>query len=38
MTWKDMMVIFNQILYDPEYIRVLKEAQMYAMELHISSD
>ena len=38
MTWKDMIVIFNQTLSDPEYIKVLKESHMYAMELHKSSD
>ena len=32
------MVIFSQILSDPEHPRVLKEAQRYATGLHMSSD
>ena len=32
------MVIFSQILSDPEHTRVLKEARRYATALHISSD
>ena len=32
------MVIFSQILSDPEHARVLKEAHRYAMGLHMSSD
>ena len=32
------MVIFSQILSDHEHARVLKEAQRYAMGLHMSSD
>ena len=36
--WKDIMVIFSQTLSDPEHARVLKEAQLYAMGLHMSSD
>ena len=36
--WKDIMVIFSQILSDPEHPRVLKEAQRYATGLHMSSD
>ena len=36
--WKDIMVIFNQTLSDPEHARVLKEAQRYAMGLHMSSN
>ena len=32
------MATFSQILSDPEYARVLKEAQRYATGLHISSD
>ena len=32
------MVIFSQTLSDPEYARVLKEAQRYAMGLHMSSE
>ena len=32
------MIIFSQTLSDPEYTRVLKEAQRYAMGLHMSSD
>ena len=32
------MVIFSQILSDPEHARILKEAQRYAMGLHMSSD
>ena len=32
------MVIFSQTLSDPEHARVLKEAQRYAMGLHMSSD
>ena len=35
---KDIMVIFSQILSDPEYAGVLNETQKYAMGLHISSD
>ena len=31
LTWKDIMVIFNQTLSDPEHARVLKEARRYAM-------
>ena len=38
LTWKDIMVIFSQSLSDPEHARVLKEAQRYAMGLHILSD
>ena len=38
LTWKDIMVIFSQTLSDPEHTRVLKEAQSYAMGLHILSD
>ena len=29
--WKDITVILNQTLSDPEHARVLKEAQSYAM-------
>ena len=36
--WKDIMVIFSQTLSDPEHARVLKEAQRYAMGLHMSSN
>ena len=36
--WKDIMVIFSQTLSDPEHARVLKEAQMYAIGLHMPSD
>ena len=36
--WKDIMVIFNQTLSDPEHARVLKEIQRYAMGLYISSN
>ena len=32
------MVIFSQTLSDPEHARVLKEAQMYAIGLHMPSD
>ena len=32
------MVIFSRTLSDPEHARVLKEAQSYAMGLHMSSD
>ena len=32
------MATFSQILSDPEYARVLKEAQRYAMGLHMSSN
>ena len=32
------MVIFSQILSDPEHARILKEAQRYAMGLHMSCD
>ena len=32
------MVIFSQTLSDPEHTTVLKEAQRYAMRLHMSSD
>ena len=32
------MVIFSQTLSAPEHARVLKEAQRYAMGLHMSSD
>ena len=32
------MVIFSQTLSDPEHARVLKEAQRYAMGLHMSSN
>ena len=35
---KDTMVIFNQSLSDPQYVRVLKEAQKYASGLHMSSN
>ena len=38
LTWKDIMVIFSRTLSDPEHARVLKEAQRYAMGLHMSSD
>ena len=38
LTWKDIMVVFSQILSDPEHARVLNEAQRYAMGLHMSSD
>ena len=38
LTWKDMMVLFSQTLSDPEHARVLKEAQRYAMGLHMSSN
>ena len=37
LTWKNIMVIFSQTLSDPEYARVLKEAQSYGTGLHISS-
>ena len=36
--WKDITVTFSQTLSDPEYARVLKEAQRYAMGLHMSSN
>ena len=36
--WKDIMVICSQTLSDPEHTGVLKEAQRYAMGLHMSSD
>ena len=36
--WRDIMVIFSQTLSDPEHARVLKEAQMYAIGLHMPSD
>ena len=36
--WKDIMVIFNQTLSDPEHTRVLKESWRYATGLHMSSD
>ena len=32
------MVIFSQILFDPEHTSVLKGAQRYAMGLHMSND
>ena len=32
------MVVFSQTLSDPEHARVLKEAQRYAMGLHMSSN
>ena len=32
------MVIFSQTLSDTEHARILKEAQRYAMGLHMSSD
>ena len=38
LTWKDIMVVFSQTLSDPEHARVLKEAQRYAMGLHMSCD
>ena len=38
LTWKDIMVIFSQTLSDPEHTRVLKEAQRYAMGLHMSTN
>ena len=38
LTWKDIMVIFSQTLSAPEHARVLKEAQRYAMGLHMSSN
>ena len=38
LTWKDIMVVFSQTLSDPEHARVLKEAQRYAMGLHMSSN
>ena len=34
--WKDIVVIFSQTLSDPEYARVLKEAQRYVTGLHMS--
>ena len=36
--WKDIVVIFNQSLSDPQYVRVLQEAQKYASGLHMSSN
>ena len=36
LTWKDIKVIFSQTLSGPDYARVLKEAQRYAMGLHVS--
>lgn len=36
--WKDIVVRFNQSLSDPQYVRVLKEAQKYASGLHMSSN
>ena len=38
LTWKDIMVIFNQTSSDPEHTRDLKEAWRYATGLHMSSD
>ena len=38
LTWKDIVVLFSQILSDPEHTRVLKEAQRYAMGFHRSSN
>ena len=38
LTWKDIMVIFSQILSDLEHARVLKEAQSSAMGLYMSND
>ena len=38
LTWKDIMVIFSQTLFDPEHTRVFKEAQRYATGLHMSSN
>ena len=38
LTWKDIMVLFSPTLSDPEHARVLKEAQRYAMGLHMSRD
>ena len=32
------MIIFSQALSDPEYARVLKEAQRYSMVPHMSTD
>ena len=32
------MIIFSQALSDPEYARVLKEAQRYSTGLHMSTD
>ena len=36
--WKDIVVIFSQILSDPQYAKILKKARKYATELHMSSD
>ena len=36
--WKDIMVIFSQTLSEPEYARVLNEAQRYAMGLHMPNN
>ena len=36
--WKDIMVIFSQILSDTEHARILKEARRSAMGLHMPSD
>ena len=36
LTGKDIMVIFSQTVSDPEYAKVLKEAQRYATGLHMS--
>ena len=33
LTWKDIKVIFSQTLSDPEYARILKEAQRYAISV-----
>ena len=38
LTWKNIMVIFNQTLSYPEHARVLKETQRYATGLHMSSN
>ena len=38
MTWKDIMVIFSQTLFDTEHASVLKEARRYATGLHMSSN
>ena len=36
LTWKDITVIFSQTVSDPEYAKVLKEAQRYGTGLHMS--
>ena len=38
LTWKDIMVIFSQTLFDPEHPSVLNGAQTYVTRIHMSSD